>query len=211
VLQKTIAEKPALGVAKELDARVEKQTAATVPHVLDYEFELVEKVIDLHPGADGKAMPGFNDLELQRRLANAGGDLPIVFLTGHGDISSSVQAMKAGAVDFLVKPVREEDLLTAIREAIAQDRLARCARAEMALIERRLASLTPRERQVLKQVVAEKRNKQIAAELGTVEKTIKVHRARVMEKMQAGSLAELVQQAARVGITPPSPPEPPEA
>jgi len=147
------------------------------------------------------SMPGLNGLELQRWLADKGCPLPIIFLTGHGDIPTSVRAMKAGAVDFLTKPVRDEDLLKAIRQAVEKDRVCRQERAETVAIEERLATLTPREREVLALVVAGKLNKQTAAELGTVEKTIKVHRARVMEKMGASSLAELVRLAQRAGIS----------
>lgn len=149
------------------------------------------------------AMPGLNGLELQDTLAKRGSVLPIIFLTGRGDIPMSVEAMKRGAVDFLTKPVDDGDLLAAIRHAFEKDRVLRQDRAERAEIERRLATLTPREREVLLHVTAGTLNKQIAAHLGTVEKTIKVHRARVMEKMRVRSLAELVRLAARVGIKPP--------
>lgn len=146
------------------------------------------------------AMPGLNGLELQQALAARGSALPIIFLTGHGDIPMSVQAMKRGAVDFLTKPVDDTDLLVAIRNAFEKDRMLRAGRAEVADIERRLATLTPREREVLAHIVFGRLNKQVAADLGTVEKTIKVHRARVMEKMQVRSLAELVRLAERVGL-----------
>jgi FixJ family two-component response regulator len=146
------------------------------------------------------AMPGLNGMELQQELAARGSTLPIVFLTGHGDVPTSVQAMKRGAADFLTKPVDEKDLLAAIRSAFEKGRALRKAQAGTAEIERRLATLTPREREVLGHIVAGKRNKQVAGELGTVEKTVKVHRARVMEKMQARSLAELVRLAERAGV-----------
>jgi FixJ family two-component response regulator len=146
------------------------------------------------------AMPGLNGLELQAALAAKGGSLPIIFLTGHGDIPTSVQAMKRGALDFLTKPVNDADLLSAVRAAIEQDGLARKARAELDDIQSRLASLTPREREVLTHVVAGHLNKQTAADLGTVEKTVKVHRARVMDKMKVQSLAELVRLAERAGL-----------
>ena len=151
------------------------------------------------------AMPGVNGMELQQQLAARDSTLPIVFLTGHGDVPMSVQAMKRGAADFLTKPVDEKDLLAAIQSALEKCRALRKARSETAEIEHRLATLTPREREVLTHIVAGKRNKQVAAELGTVEKTIKVHRARAMEKMQARSLVELVRLAERAGIrgTPP--------
>ena len=146
------------------------------------------------------AMPGLNGLELQQALIASGHELPIVFLTGHGDIPMSVQAMKSGAVDFLTKPVNDDDLLKAIRAAIDKDHLQRQARAEIAEIQQRLATLTPREREVLEHVIAGQLNKQTAADLGTVEKTIKVHRARVMEKMKVQSVAELVRLTERVGL-----------
>ena len=148
------------------------------------------------------SMPELDGLELQRRLTEKGCLLPIIFLTGHGDIPTSVRAMKAGAVDFLTKPVRDEDLLKAVRLAVDKDRASRHHRAETLAIEERIATLTPREMEVLLLVVSGKLNKQIAADLGTVEKTIKVHRARVMEKMGADSLAELVRLASRAALTP---------
>ena len=146
------------------------------------------------------AMPELDGLELQQVLAAGGGALPIVFLTGHGDIPKSVRAMKAGADDFLTKPVRDADLLEAVRAAVERDRLQRQARADAAEIAQRLATLTPRERQVLEHVVAGQLNKQAAADLGIVEKTVKVHRARVMRKMKVQSVAELVRLAERAGI-----------
>jgi FixJ family two-component response regulator len=129
---------------------------------------------------------------------------PIVFLTGTADIPASVKAMKHGAADFLTKPVDDEQLLHAVRRGLDEERAARAARTELAEIRRRIQSLTPREREVFEHVVSGRLNKQIAADLGTAEKTIKVHRARVMEKMQIESLAELVQSAQRVGIQGPS-------
>src|SRR6266487_1014100 len=145
-------------------------------------------------------MPAVNGLELQRILATKGSGLPIIFLTGHGDIPKSVQAMKHGASDFLTKPVNDEDLLAAIRVAIEKDRALRREEAELSEIRARLATLTPREREVLEYVVAGKLNKQIAGGLGTVEQTVKVHRARVMQKMRAQSVAELVRLTQRCGI-----------
>ena len=124
------------------------------------------------------ALPGLDGLQLQQALTASGCARPIVFITGRGDIPTSVRAMKGGAVDFLTKPVRDEDLLTAVRSAIEADQLAREAQVEMDALRQRLATLTPREREVLVHVVAGRLNKQIAADLGTVEKTIKVHRAR---------------------------------
>ena len=146
------------------------------------------------------AMPGLNGLELQQALIASGHELPIIFLTGHGDIPMTVQAMKRGAVDFLTKPVNDENLLKAIRVAIEKDRLQRQARANVTEIQQRLATLTPREREVLQHVISGQLNKQIAADLGTVEKTVKVHRARVMQKMKVQSVAELVRLAERAGF-----------
>ena len=146
------------------------------------------------------AMPGLNGLELQQALARAGHSLPIIFLTGHGDIPMSVRAMKSGAVDFLSKPCRDENLLEAIRQALARDQQAREARAEQQALTARFTRLTPRETEVMFGVVAGKLNKQIADELGTVEKTIKVHRARVMEKLEVKSVAELVRLVEHAGV-----------
>ena len=146
------------------------------------------------------AMPGLNGLELQQALVAGGHEMAIVFLTGHGDIPMGVKAMKRGAVDFLTKPVNDADLLNAVLVAIEKDRLQRHARAETSDIQQRLATLTPREREVLQHLITGQLNKQIAADLGTVEKTIKVHRARVMAKMKVRSVAELVHLAERVGI-----------
>lgn len=138
------------------------------------------------------AMPGVDGLELQSRLSMSGCDRPIVFVTGRGSIPMSVRAIRAGAVNFLSKPVRLTDLVAAVREALEQDRMARAARTRRAAMQARLKLLTAREREVLDLVIAGKLNKQIAAELGAAEKTIKVHRGRVMLKMQARSVAELV-------------------
>jgi len=145
-------------------------------------------------------MPGIDGIELQRRLAESGQSLPTVFVTGHGDIPMSVQAMKAGAADFLTKPVEARALVAAIRAAIAQDASARRARAAEAELRQRLATLTPRERQVLAGLAAGKLNKQIAADLGVVEQTVKFHRSRIMERMQAKTVAQLMHIAAQVGI-----------
>ena len=146
------------------------------------------------------AMPGMNGLEIQEALTAKGSTIPIIFLTGHGEVSASVQAMKRGALDFFTKPVNDTDLLDAVHAAIEKDRMERQARAEVASIEQRLATLTPREREVMEHVISGQLNKETAADLGTVEKTIKVHRARVMAKMKVQSLAELVRMAERAGI-----------
>jgi FixJ family two-component response regulator len=138
------------------------------------------------------AMPTLNGLELQSILAKAGSLLPVIFLTGTADIPKSVQAMKQGASDFLIKPVNDEDLLAAVRVAIEKNRALRREEAELFEIRARLATLTPREREVLEYVVAGKLNKQIAGALGTVEQTVKVHRAHLMQKMKVHSVAELV-------------------
>jgi FixJ family two-component response regulator len=145
-------------------------------------------------------LPGMNGLELQQELA--GGDSPpIVFVTGHGDVPSSVRAMKAGAIEFLLKPFDTQELLRSIDVAILQDRDARVKRAELAELRRRYALLTPREREVLPLVVAGLLNKQTAAELGTSEITIQVHRGQIMRKMAAPSLADLVKMAGKLGIS----------
>ena len=147
-------------------------------------------------------MPGLTGIDLQRELQTLNRNVPIVFMTGHGDIPMSVEAMKAGAVDFLPKPVKDTELLRAIKQALARAVHDRTERNERAGIQRRVEKLTPREREVMAHVVRGLLNKQIAFELGTGEKTIKVHRARVMEKMQVDSLAELVRLTEKVGIPP---------
>jgi FixJ family two-component response regulator len=148
-------------------------------------------------------LPGLSGLELQRELAEVA--MPIIFITGHGDIPMSVQAMKAGAVEFLAKPFRDQVLLDAIQQAIRRNRANRKQRAEIAEQRARYDLLTQREREVLALVVAGLLNKQIAAQLGTTEFTVKIHRKAVMQKMQASSLADLVRMAAKLGI--PSPKE----
>jgi FixJ family two-component response regulator len=151
-------------------------------------------------------MPDLNGLELQQRLTHAGILLPIVFLTGHGDIPMSVQAVKAGAVDFLTKPVNDAGLLHAVRAALQRASEQRDVISEMALLRQRYSLLTPREREVMEHVVAGQLNKQIARDLGTGEQTIKVHRARVMGKMGVESLADLVRSGERLGLTKRPPP-----
>ena len=145
-------------------------------------------------------MPGLTGLDLQEALAGAGRRMSIVFITGHGDVSTSVRAMKSGAIDFLTKPVDAKDLLKAIQRCVAKDVQDLGDEARVTEIEERIKRLTPREIEVFALVVTGMLNKQIAFELGISEKTVKVHRARVMEKMRAGSVAELVRLADRVGV-----------
>jgi len=146
-------------------------------------------------------LPGLCGLNLQRKLTERGLHIPIIFITGHGDIPMSVQAMKAGAVEFLTKPFREQDLLDAIEQATERDRQARTERTEMGELEERSEALTPREREVMRLVVAGLLNKQIAAELSISEKTVNVHRSQVMQKMRADSLAELVRMAEKLRLS----------
>jgi RNA polymerase sigma factor (sigma-70 family) len=145
-------------------------------------------------------LPGLSGLDLQKRMADAGMEIPIIFITGHGDIPMTVRALKAGAVEFLTKPFRDQDLLDAIQQALERDRSAREQRGEIEELRSRFDSLTPREREVMRLVVAGLLNKQIAGELGTSETTIKIHRHQVMEKMGAGSLAELVRMADKLKV-----------
>jgi FixJ family two-component response regulator len=145
-------------------------------------------------------MPGLDGLALQEALGAPDAQRPVIFITGKGDVPTSVRAMKAGAIDFLTKPVSDKDLMAAIARAVDRDGDTRQRRAELASIEARLAMLTPREREVLGYVVAGRLNKQIAGELGTVEKTIKVHRGRMMEKMGVRTVADLVRMAQKAGV-----------
>jgi FixJ family two-component response regulator len=147
-------------------------------------------------------MPGLDGLELQRRLSDGGQAMPIVFLTGYGDIPMSVRAIKAGAADFLTKPVSSETLVAAVRAAIEQDSATRQTEDEAAELARRFGSLTAREREVLAALVDGRLNKQIATDLGVVEQTVKFHRARIMERIGARTVAELMHMAAKAGVGP---------
>jgi FixJ family two-component response regulator len=146
-------------------------------------------------------LKGLSGLDLQKRMAEANIDIPIVFMTGYGDIPMTVQAMKAGAVEFLTKPFRDQELLDAINQALERARKTRQSRASLEELHTRYESLTPREREVMALVVAGLLNKQIAGELGTSETTVKIHRHQVMEKMAADSLADLVRMADKLGVS----------
>jgi FixJ family two-component response regulator len=151
-------------------------------------------VTDLH-------MPGMNGLDFQQELASASWHIPIIFVTGHGDVPSSVRAMKAGAIEFLMKPFQEQEFLGAVADGLKRDRIRRGRHTKLAGLQQRYQSLTPREREVLGYVVAGLLNKQTAAILNVAEKTVKFHRSHIMEKMQTGSLAALVQAAVDLDLT----------
>jgi RNA polymerase sigma factor (sigma-70 family) len=147
-------------------------------------------------------LPGISGLNLQRQLAHANIQIPIIFITAHGDITMTVRAMKAGAVEFLTKPFRDQDLLDAIQHALERDRNRRQQEAELAVLRDRFDSLSPREREVVALVVSGMLNKQIAAQIGAAENTVKVHRSRAMEKMNATSLADLIKMILRLQVPP---------
>lgn len=202
----TSPERPLVFIVDDDDSV--RQAVARLIRSLGFEPEIYASARELlrRPPPDRPAclvldvrMPGLSGLDLQKELAERQLAMPIIFVTGHGTIPMSVQAMKAGAVDFLTKPFNDEDLLEAIGHAIDKCLRSRRERAELAAIKERLDTLTPREREVFEMVVTGRLNKQISGALGVSEKTVKVHRARVMQKMEAGSLAELVRMAERLG------------
>jgi FixJ family two-component response regulator len=201
-------ENPATGLVHVLDDDASVRTAlARLLRAVGYEVRAHETAASylLEPAANGPTclildvrMPGLNGLEMQEALARRGDSIPIVFLSGHGDIPMSVQAMRAGAVDFLTKPVRREQLLAAVRAAFSHDSGRKTHQSDTEQLVERMASLTPREKQVFEGVVAGRLNKQIASDIGAAERTVKSHRAHMMEKLQVSSVADLVRLAERL-------------
>ena len=173
------------------------ETFASAQEFLDYPRVHIPNCLVLDV-----SLPGLNGLDLQRLVADERTDMPIIFITGHGDVSMTVQAMKAGAVEFLTKPFNDDVLLTAIRAALERSRVALTLEAEMRILRDRYVSLSPRERQVMALVVSGLLNKQVAGELGISEITVKAHRGKVMQKMKANSLADLVKIAGRLRPAP---------
>jgi len=199
VVDDDIAVREALdGLFRSVGMRVE--LFATTAALLERTLPDVESclVLDVR-------LPGMSGLDFQAQLARMGGDIPIIFMTGHGDVPMSVRAMKAGAVDFLQKPFRDQDMLDAVAAAVERDRVRRGGLGEVAALHSRYQTLTPRERQVLTHVTAGLMNKQIAAEIGLSEITVKIHRGHLMKKMEARSLADLVRMAESLRAHPPRP------
>ena len=177
------------------------KSVGLVPTALESGHEFLDKYDPAQPGClvlDVR-MPQMSGLELQEQLNRLGAVIPVIFITGHGDVSMAVEAMQAGALDFIQKPFSDEDLLTRIHQALAKDAKTRASLSELAAIRERLASLTPREREVMDLVVSGKANKVIAGDLDLSQRTVEIHRARVMEKMDASSLAHLVRMVLEIG------------
>ena len=178
-----------IGLQTELFASAQEFLASKLPNVPGC------LVLDVR-------LPGISGLNLQRQLVEANVQIPIIFITAHGDVPMTVRAMKAGAVEFLTKPFHDQDLLDAIQLALERDRGRRQQEAELTVLQKRFESLSPREREVVAMVVSGMLNKQIATQIGTAENTVKIHRSRAMEKMQANSLADLVKMIQRLQVSP---------